>query len=110
DAIARVPGRRLLALEYLGRAVVVAHGHFPLLRGTHLLLDLVAEQRAARGAEHRDELVVVADVVAEPRAGDTAAHGAHALGVAFHVDFTHRLDCPQEAWLHRRLGRFVDLR
>ena len=70
-------------LNALRRAVVVAHGRSPSAWSARAcLLDLVAEQRAARGAEHRDELVVVADVVAEHRAGDAAADRADAFRVA----------------------------
>src|SRR5205085_11035971 len=39
-AVALTPERRLLALEDLRRAVVVAHGHLPLLGRARLLLDL----------------------------------------------------------------------
>src|SRR6185503_14300573 len=92
-----------LGRDRLRGAVVQAHGRLPVLGRAHLLLDLVAEHRAAHAAEDRPH-AVLADLVAEHRARHAAADRADAVGVAGLLDLAHRHDGADRAGF-RRLDR-----
>src|SRR5262245_26931202 len=87
--VAGVPGGRRALGEQAARAVLVAHANLILLGLVRVLLDLMAGDGAADGAEHGRDLIAAAaaDLVADDAAEYAARDRAAALGftILFHL-------------------------